>query len=165
MKALLPWNRGKSLAVRRESDPFLTLRREMNRLFDEFYANPFSLAPFESLWQSEGEFMPQIDISETDKEFTITADLPGIDDKDIEVSVSNNVISISGKKEAQKTEKGRNYYHVERSFGSFHRDIPLRMEIDEDKVEARFDKGVLTITAPKRPEAIENVKRVQVKKS
>mgnify|MGYP000296171002 CR=1 FL=1 len=164
MKALLPWTRSKSPAALRESDPFLALRREMNRLFDEFYTSPFSLAPFENLWEGEGSFMPQVDVSETDKAFTITADLPGMDEKDIQVSVANNVISISGKREAEKTEKGRNYYHVERSYGSFHRDIPLRADIDEDKVEASFDKGVLTVTAPKLPSAVENVKRVQIKK-
>lgn len=165
MKALLPWNRSKNLAVRQETDPFMALRREMNRLFDTFYASPFGLVPFENMLAPQADFMPQVDISETDKEITITAELPGIDDKDIEVSVAKNMISISGKKEVEKTDKGRNYYHVERSYGTFYRDIPLRAEVDEDKVEARFDKGVLTITAPKLSLGAGGAKRVQVKKS
>ena len=94
-------------------------------------------------------FSPRMDVSETDKEIVVSAELPGLADEDIDVSLSLGMLTISGEKKQEKEKKGRNYYHVERSYGSFQRSIPLPAEVDTNQVDAVFKKGVLTVTLPK----------------
>lgn len=160
---LIPWRRAeKPVPVKREDveDPFYQLQRSMNRLFDEFF-NSFSLSPFEAFNESFGAFSPRVDVSESDKEIKVSAELPGLDENDIEVSLAHNVLTISGEKKEEKEDKGKNYYRMERSYGSFRRSIPLPAEVEPDQVDAQFKKGVLTITLPKTAEA--QSKKIAVK--
>jgi HSP20 family protein len=158
---LIPWKREKQVPVRREEGhPLWTFRREMDRLFDDFFGpwGERALTPFGEEW---GAFSPQVDVTETDGQIKISAELPGLDDEDIDVSLSDDVLTISGEKKAEKEEEGENYYRAERSYGAFRRAIPLPSEVDADKVDAVFQKGVLTITLPKTGET--KAKKVTVK--
>jgi len=107
--------------------------------------------------------MPAVDVVESEKAYEITADLPGMDEKNIEVKVADGVLSVKGEKQEEKEEKKKNYYLQERSFGSFQRSFELPESVDPDKIEARFKKGVLTVTLPKRPEAQKPAKQIEVK--
>jgi HSP20 family protein len=159
IKNLVPSGK-KTLPVKREAyDPFALFRQEMNRLYDSFFRG-FELEPFES---RIGAFSPHIDVTESDKDINITAELPGMDDKDIDVSISKDALTIRGEKKEEKEEKKKNYYHMERSYGSFSRTIPLPSEIDTDKVKAQFKKGVLTVTLPKTAKAVKETKKIQIK--
>lgn len=131
-------------------DPLQDLQREMNRLFDDFLGDfPLSrrdgrgpLAP--------AAFNPRVDVAETDKDVSISAELPGMDEKDIAVEMDDAAITICGEKKQEKEEKGKNWYRREQSYGSFHRSIPLPANVDGAKAHAKFKKGVLTIAVPKR---------------
>lgn len=168
LSELLPWKRnGKHLPVRREPERLaLTLRDEVNRLFDEFFSRPFDLLnPWESLWESAGVFTPRVDVKETDREVVITAELPGLDERDVQVTLSGNLLTIRGQKKSEVEEQGQNYYRVERSFGSFHRSIPIPVEVDENKIDAVLKKGVLTVTLPKTREAQQRRRLIPIKRS
>ncbi len=150
----------RSLPVKREErDIFSLFREEMNRLFDNFFRG-FELEPFGGGF---GTFRPNVNVVEDDKEIRVSAELPGIDEKDIEVSLSKDSLTIKGEKREEKEDKGKNYYRMERSYGSFSRTIPLPTEIDDEKVKAQFKKGVLTVTLPKTAKAIKETKKIPVK--
>ncbi|MGA8820968.1 MAG: Hsp20/alpha crystallin family protein [Xanthobacteraceae bacterium] len=151
--------------------PFESLRREVDRLFDDFdggfwrspFRNPlFDVAP---LRRGEAAFaaMPAVDVSETDKAYEITAELPGMDEKNVEVKVANGVLTIKGEKQDEKEEKKKDYYMRERSFGSFERTFALPDGVDSDKIEANFKKGILSVTLPKNAEAQKAEKKIAVK--
>jgi HSP20 family protein len=150
----------KSLPVRREEyGSFSLFRQEMNRLFDNFFRG-FDIAPFEKRF---GAFSPRVDVKESDKEIKVSAELPGMEDKDIEVSLSKDTLTIKGEKKEEKEDKGKDYYHMERSYGSFSRVVPLPNEVDTDKAQAQFKKGLLTVTLPKTAKAIKETKKISVK--
>jgi HSP20 family protein len=136
----------------------------MDRLFDDFFSN-FGLTPFNEGWRefSEGwrEFSPSVDISENDKEIKVSAELPGLDDDDIQVTLDRDLLTISGEKKEEKEDKRQNYYRLERSYGSFRRSLRLPAEVEADKIEATFKNGVLKITLPKT--AASHRKRITVK--
>ncbi|KPK78878.1 MAG: hypothetical protein AMJ81_14660 [Phycisphaerae bacterium SM23_33] len=135
--------------------PLYRLRDEMNDLFGRFFEDwPLAGTRQETWW-------PALDIVEHDDAVVVKADLPGLKTEDIDISVQNNVLTISGEKKESKEEKGESYYHVERRFGSFHRDMTLPAGVDADKVQASYHDGVLTITLPKTEQA--KPKRIQVK--
>lgn len=163
---LIPWKRSekKVPAKYEEQHPLATFQQEINQLFDDFFSRGFGLSRFGDFPEGFGDFSPQVDITETDKALTVTAELPGLDEKDVEVTLTRDALTISGEKKAEKEEKDQNYYRIERSYGSFRRTIPLLYEIEADKVEAQFKKGVLTITLPKTEVAQKQVKRITVKK-
>jgi HSP20 family protein len=161
LKDLIPWNRGRDVAVRRAEapNPFLSLQREMNRLFDEAFRG-FDLAPFgisDRLFG--GASWPNVEVAETGKEIKVTAELPGLDEKNIDVHLANGVLTISGEKYAETEDKDRLF--SERYYGRFVRRIPLE-DVDENKVTASFKKGVLTVTLPKSALAIDRMKRIQI---
>jgi HSP20 family protein len=164
---LIPWKRKEP--VEREEDrflpqaenPMLTFQQEVNRLFDAFFGRS-ALEPFGTFGEGWDAFSPRVDVVETDREIVVSADLPGLDDEDIDVSLSRDVLTVSGEKKQEREEKGRNYHRVERSHGSFQRSIPLPCEVDADKGDAVFQKGVLTITLPKKGDA-RTRKRVTIK--
>ena len=106
---------------------------------------------------------PTLDVKENEKEIVVKADLPGMDEKDINLTIHNGVLSLRGEKKSEHTDQRDNYHVMERSYGSFQRSIRLPETIDEDKAEARFDKGVLTITLPKRPEMVGAQKKIEIK--
>lgn len=162
------------LAIRRNTpalpatnDVWRSLRQQMDDLFDRFSDGfeTFSLKPFaelENLWTSRTGFAPlAVDVSETDKGYTITAELPGVEEKDINVNVQNGVLTIKGEKQTEKEEKGKNRYLRERSYGSFQRMFGLPKGTDESKVEAGFHNGILTVSIPKAAEAA--ARKIEVK--
>ncbi|MBS1235106.1 MAG: molecular chaperone [Nitrospirae bacterium] len=150
----------KDVPVRRESDhPFALFRKEFDDLFDTFFRS-FDMQPFEG---RIGAFSPKVDVTENEKEFNISAELPGMDDKDIDVSLQNDMLTIRGEKKEEKEDKGKDYYRMERSYGYFSRTIPLPVEVETDKVDAKFKKGVLTITLPKTAKAVAETKKISVK--
>jgi HSP20 family protein len=159
---------GKSL-IRRDrneqrelASPFTHLQREMNRLFEDFFGDRWGLEPYSGWGRLEG-FRPSVNVSETDKEVRVTAELPGVEEKDIDVTVTRNALTIKGEKHTEHEEKSESHYHVERSFGSFERTVPLPAEVVTDKVDARFSKGVLTISMPKTETAQAEARRVKIK--
>jgi HSP20 family protein len=158
-KHLVPSHKKNVPAKREEHDPFSLFRQEMNRLFDSFFRTA-DIEPFESRL---GAFSPNVNIVESAKEFKVSAELPGMDDKDIGISLSKDALTISGEKKSEKEDKGKNYYSMERSYGSFSRTIPIPSEIDTDKVKAEFKKGVLTVILPKTAKAIKETKKISVK--
>lgn len=145
-------------ARREEYHPFSLLRQEIDSLFENFFRG-FDIEPFKRF----GSFSPSIDVKESEKDISVTAELPGMDEKDIDVSLTRDSITIKGEKKEEKEEKRKDYYRMERSFGSFSRTIPLHAEIDMDKVKAEFKKGVLTVTLPKTAKAIKETKKIPVK--
>jgi HSP20 family protein len=155
---------GTQMQARREWElPFVSLQREMNRLFDNFFGG-LSLSPWAPLERGGAEsFTPHIDVSETDKEIKVSAELPGMDENDVDVSLTKDTLTIRGEKKEEKEDKGKDYYRMERSYGSFSRNIPLPLEVNTDRVEATFKKGILCVTLPKTVSAIEKTKKVPIK--
>lgn len=150
--------------------PFESLHREIDRLFDDFgidFRWPFgrSLFAAEPLFRREVRLpkMPAVDVIESEKGYEITADLPGMDEKNIEVKVANGNLIIKGEKQEEKEEKKKDYYMRERNFGSFERRFEMPEGVDSDKIEASFKKGVLTLILPKRLEAQKPTKKIEVK--
>ncbi len=160
MRDLIPWGRSGTPQSYRGEDvhPMLALHREMNRLFDDFTRGFESRLPMFG-----GAGWPHTDVVETDKEYRVTAELPGLEEKDVEVLLDRNMLTLKGEKRAEREQRDKNYYLAERSFGSFRRAIPLPAEIDQDKVEASFENGVLTVRLPKAEQARSQAKRIEVK--
>lgn len=153
-------------------DVWRSLRSEMDRLFDRFDRFGFpswsSFPTFPSLPslfdKSTFSFnVPAVDVSEDDKAYKIAAELPGMDEKDIEVTTKGDMLVIKGEKREEKEEKGKNTYVSERSYGSFQRAFSLPDGVDRNKIVADFSKGVLTVTLPKSPEAQKQQKKIEVK--
>lgn len=144
-------------------------RQEIDRLFDRFSDGfeSLSLQPFtqmQRLWGPgvTGFATLAVDVAENDKAYTITAELPGVAEKDVEVSVSDDVLTVKGEKRREKEEKGKNSYISERSYGAFQRMFSLPRGTDPSKVEARFQNGVLTVSVPKTAEKQET-RKIDVK--
>jgi len=151
---LVPWKRREQSrreeerALRIEQQPLTTFQQQMNRLFDDFLGES-GLQPFGLLRERWDTFSPQVDVVEGDNDITVSVELPRIEEKDIEVALSRDALTISGEKRRETEEKERNYFRSERSYGSFRRSIPLTCEVDANKADAVFRKGLLTITLPK----------------
>ena len=150
--------------------PLRSLRHEVDRLFDAFdnvsWRSPFSrsvfdFAPFGRTMTSVNA--PAVDIVEKDKEYEITVELPGIEEKNVEVAVSNGGLVIRGQKDEQKEEKKKDYFLSERSYGSFERYFGLPESVDTDKITAAFKNGVLTVTLPKSAASKASEKKITVK--
>ena len=150
-------------------DVWQSFRSEMDRLFDRFSGNlgfPSLRRMFdiEPAWRSSFSFSaPAIDMSEDEKAYKISAELPGIDAKDIDVSVSGDMLVLKGEKRQEKEQKEKNFYLSERSYGSFQRSFYVPDGVDRDKIAADFSKGVLTITMPKTAKAVQQQKKIEVK--
>ena len=148
--------------------PFEALRKEVDRLFDDFgddfWRRPFhSLAAIERNWPKTFVASPAVDVVETDKSYEITAEMPGMDQKNIEVNVANGGITIKGEKKEETEEKKKDYYVSERRYGSFERHFTLPEGVDADKIAATFKNGVLTLTLPKTAEAQKPAKKIEIK--
>lgn len=162
VRDLIPWGRSnRAPAAYRDDDrsPFLSLHREMNRVFDDFFRD-FDMrlptmggAGFNGAW-------PQIDIAETDKDVTVTAELPGMEEKDVELLLEDGMLTLRGEKRSETEDKSRQF--SERYYGRFERHVPLAAEVQADKAEARFRNGVLTVTLPKNPEAQPKARRIAI---
>jgi HSP20 family protein len=168
VKDLIPWNRdsNRALAAYRESDPFLTLHREVNRLFDDMFrgldAPSFGRFPSLSASPRSGWFTgwPNVEVSETDKEIRVTAEVPGLEEKDVEVLLDDDVLTVRGERKSEIEDKERQF--SERFYGRFERRIPLGAEVEDDKVQASFKNGMLTVTLPKTEQARSRAKRIAI---
>jgi HSP20 family protein len=164
MRDLIPWarNEGSSSVPasfrNEEVSPFLTLHRDMNRLFENAFSRFETGMP--SLFGRTAAW-PSVEIVESDKEVRVSAELPGLTEKDVEVLVNDDVLTIRGEKKAQVEEKDRHF--SERYYGRFERRIPLPFEVEDDRAEASFDNGVLVVALPKSPKADARTKRIAVK--
>ncbi len=150
---------GKDLVQYEALNPFYAFRQAMDRIFDSFF-HGLEMEPFRRM---PGTFNPSIDVVDGAKEIKVTVELPGMDEKDIDLSLDANSLTIKGDKREEKEEKGKNYHRTERVYGSFSRTIPLPVEIDADKAEAHFRKGVLTVTLPKTAKALKEIKKIPIK--
>jgi len=162
VRDLIPWGRGRSsvpsTVQRGEVSPFLTLHREMNRLFDDVFSH---LDVPNAFGRGSQLAWPSIGVTPSDKDVKITAELPGLEEKDVEVLVDEDVLTIRGEKKAEAEDEQRGF--SERYYGRFERVIQLPFVVEEDKAEASFKNGVLTLTLPKSPKAHERGKRIPIK--
>lgn len=156
LRSLLPIGREPALA-RRDFNPFGTLQREIDHLFEDFGRG---FAGFGNGGAAQA-LVPSMDMAETDKQIEITAELPGIDEKDVKVNVADGVLTISGEKKAEKEEKDKNYHMLERSYGAFSRTLQLPDGVDPNAIKATLTKGVLKVSIPKPAPA--QVKNVDIK--
>ena len=152
-------------------DAWRSLRTEMDRLFDRF-ASGFGMPSFSRLFDASPAFRfessfsmpaPAMDVTEDKDAYKLTAELPGMSENDIEVSVTDSMLTLKGEKKQEKEQKAKNYYVSERAYGSFERSFSLPEGTDANKIAANFAKGVLTVTLPKKPEAKVEPKKVEVK--
>jgi len=147
----------------------LGLRQEIERLFDEFdrglRTSPSRRSLFEPFWRQEIGSMaaPAVDVSETEKAYEITAELAGLDGKNVEVKFADGILTIKGEKQEEKEEKKKDYYLSERGYGSFQRSFQVPDSVDPDKIEASFKNGVLAVTLPKNADAQKTAKKITVK--
>jgi len=155
----------------RTPDAWRSFRDDMDRLFERF-SGRFGMPAFgrmfdlEPAWRSESSFTfpaPAVDVTEDDKTYKITAELPGLEDKNIEVVVSGDMLTLKGEKHYEKDEEDKNRHMSERAYGSFERAFSLPDGIDRDKIAANLAKGVLTITLPKSAQAQKQQKKIEVK--
>ena len=157
LRSLIPIGRQRELA--RADNPFISLQREIDRLFDDFTRG---FPSFPALGNaSAASMLPTMDVAETDKEIEISAELPGLEEKDVQINVADGILTIRGEKKAEKEQKDKNYRLVERNYGSFERSMQLPDGVDVDAIKATIDKGVLKVTVPKP--APKQVKKVEVK--
>ncbi|MCB1679856.1 MAG: Hsp20/alpha crystallin family protein [Halioglobus sp.] len=166
-RELAPWRWGR---LRHAADqPFESferdislLQREMDQLTRDFWDGAERFPALRGLL-SRGALSPQIDETEDEKGFHIKVDLPGMDENDVEVSLSDGLLTIKGEKKQEQEEEGKEFYRKERSFGAFRRTLSIPAEVNEAKIAASFKKGVLSIDLPKSEEAKKKVKRIAVK--
>jgi len=159
-RSMMPW------------DAWDTFRGQMDRMFDSFtrglpgfpdLRRPVDVQPFFRFDTSFGTMAPAVDVVEKDKEFLITAELPGLDEKDLDVQLSGDVLTIKGEKTEEKEEKQKNTYISERRYGSFQRSFQLPDGVDRGKVSASFEKGVLRVMLPKTADAVTQQKKIPIK--
>jgi HSP20 family protein len=153
LKSLIPFGRDRTVAG--SSNPFMSLQREIDRLFDDFSRG------MPAFGNTGAGLMPSMDVTETDNEIEITAELPGLEEKDVQINVADNLLTIRGEKKTEKEEKDKNYRLVERSYGEFERTLELPDGVNADAIKASIAKGVLTVTVPKPAPA--QAKKIEVK--
>jgi HSP20 family protein len=166
VRDLIPWgrNNGNQLpSVFRDDDrdPFLSLHREVNRLFDDVFRGFDSRLPALGRFSSfGGGGWPNVEVSDDEKEILVTAEVPGLEEKDIEVLLEDGVLTLKGEKRSETEDKDRQF--SERFYGRFERRIPLGYEVEDDKVSADFKNGVLTVALPKTERAQAKAKRIAI---
>jgi len=160
LRELMPFSK-KTLPIRHETEnPFALFRQDMDTMFEDFIRG-FDIDP---VWTRKmSSFTPRVDVTESEKEISVAAELPGMDEKDIDITVSRDALTIKGEKKEEREENGKDYYRMERSYGSFSRTIPLPVEVETDHAEASYKKGILSIKIPKSARAIEEKKKIAVK--
>lgn len=162
---MMPWNRrnNQTPSVYRGSDinPFMSLHRDVNRLFDEVFRG-FDTPSLFSRMASRNETWPSVEFSENDKEIRVMAEVPGLEQDDIEIMLDDGVLTLRGEKKSETADKDRQF--SERYYGRFERRFGLGREVDEDKVHASFKNGILTVTLPKTEKAQASAKRIAISK-
>ena len=163
---------GKGISILEETwQPLARLRSEMERMFEDFFSSVSSsimgrkgsAEPFRSAEQMFTGSALAVDLVEKETAYELSAELPGLDEKDVQLTLKDDVLILSGEKKEQTEEKKHGYRFSERRFGSFRRSFRLPEDVDQNKIEASFKKGVLTITLPKNPEAAKSEKKIEVK--
>jgi HSP20 family protein len=158
MRSLIPFSWNTDLfRSRGEHDPLVAMQQEVNRLFENFGRG--SLPAF----AGTGDVVPRIDVAETDTAIEITAELPGIDEKEVDVVLRDDILTIKGEKKSEREEKKKDYHLVERSFGSFARTIRLPFDADSEAVKASFAKGVLKVSIAKPAEVKQKTVKIPVR--
>ena len=167
MKEIIPWKKrrsgGELSAPRRDSVDLL--HRRVNDLFDDFFEDFGSFLPARWLPPREGDALPEapsFEVSETDDEFRIKAELPGMDEKDVEVSLEGDLLTVRGEKKREREEKRRSYHLSEVSYGEFSRAMRLPEGVDAERAKAQFKRGVLTLTIPKKDEVKANRRKLEI---
>ena len=183
-KKWIPWNwfkkeengAGTTVPVRRTSSrdqgysissPLEQLHHEVDRWFDQAFSG-FGFSPVgfnRSLLSHDNGAMlkPTLDLGATDEKYTITVEVPGVDENDVRLEIQNDTLTIQGEKKHEKEDKGKNYYRMERSYGSFQRMLSLPDDVDQDNVTASFNQGVLTVNMPRKALPKANVKQIEVR--
>ncbi|WP_374466829.1 Hsp20/alpha crystallin family protein [Ferrovibrio sp.] len=156
-KSLLPFGQNK-LSAGGNGDPFTALQREINRMFDDVWRGHSLPATF----GGESYLALRIDVKETDQGLEVSAELPGVDEKDIAVELHDDVLTIKGEKKLEKDEKQKDFHVMERAYGMFQRVIPLPFAPNPDQVKAQFTKGVLKVVLIRPPEAAVKTKKIAV---
>lgn len=165
LKGMVPWrNASKQTPATQDefADPFVNFRREVDRMFDDFFEG-FG-RPGRSSLTSWSRPTPSIDLAENDNEITITAELPGIDEKDIELTVTGDLLTLRGEKKSAHEQANSDSYYAERRYGSFSRTVRLPFEL-KDEAEANYNKGVLSVRIPKPADQQRQVRRIEIKRS
>lgn len=165
VRDLIPWGRSNDSpapSVYRESEqhPILSLHRDVNRLFDDVFRDFETRLSGTGRFSSLGFTWPSVEISETERHITVTAEVPGLEEKDIDVLLDDGVLTLRGEKRSETEDKDRQF--SERYYGHFERRIPLGFEVEEDQVTAAFKNGLLTVTLPKSASARSRVKRIEI---
>ena len=158
VRSIIPFPRASTALA--PSDPFTGLQRDMNRMFGEMWCDFGTDLP---TVLGEAATLPRLDVKETAKALHITAELPGVSEKDVEVEITGDLLTIRGEKMAEKVEDEKGYHLSERNYGSFLRSLTLPYEVDPAKIEAKFDRGVLTVIVPKPAAVMQNTRKVPVK--
>jgi HSP20 family protein len=171
---LTPWNWFKkeeeqSQTVRSQNllrlpdNPLVQFHRDIDKLFDNFFQGfPFSPFQRKSGGSWNGLILPQVDIGESKKNYIITVEVPGVDEKDIDLTLADGTLTIRGEKRYEQEDSDKQYHQVERSYGSFQRMLSLPTDADENKVEAKFKNGVLTISVDKNPKMTSSAKKIAI---
>ncbi len=152
LRSLIPVGRNRMVS---DTQPFGSLQREINRLFEDFASG------FPGFGVGTRDLAPTMDVAETDKQIEITVELPGLEEKDVQINLSDNTLTIRGEKKAEREQKDKDYHLVERSYGSFSRTLELPAGVNADDIKATISKGVLNVTVPKPAPA--QVKKIQIK--
>jgi HSP20 family protein len=168
-RELAPWRWGGLRRRHRDEEPvggfrqqMDVLHNEMDRLFEDMLSESWTGSLFPRSMRQE-MLMPDIDETEDDKAFHVTVELPGMDEKDVDITLTDRRLTIRGEKKQDKKEEGKDYYRRERGYGAFQRSIELPGEVDASAIEASFRKGVLSIELPKTREAQEKIKHIEIK--
>lgn len=152
--------------------PLGMLRDDIDRAFDRMFRDWPRVGGLmgrdffnggEDVWTKSSAIAPRVDVSEDDSSYEITAEMPGVDEKDVDVTVKEDRLTLRGEKKTQKEEKKKDYHMSERSYGSFERTFRLPKDIDADKIKAEFSNGVLNVVLPKTPEAKAKERKVAIK--
>lgn len=183
MKKWIPWNwfkkeeedNGNPIPVQRTSaddrlpafsGSLARFHQDIDRLFEQAFRG-FDLSPFgfnrsSGSRMNDGTLRPTLDLGATDKAYTVAVEVPGVNEKDVKVEIANDTLTIRGEKKQEKEEKDKNYYRVERSYGSFQRVLSLPEDADQEGVSATFKNGVLTVTMPRKATPQANVRRIEI---
>lgn len=184
VKKWIPWNwfkkeeedAGQTVPVQRHSDgkrenanynPIAQFHHEVDRLFDQAFRG-FGLSPFNFNQPriphiTDGMIMPTLDLAATDSAYTATLEVPGVAEGDVKVEIANDIMTIRGEKKQENEERGKDYYRMERSYGSFQRTLSLPEDADQEKIKANFERGILTVTMQRKARPKTDVRQIEVK--
>jgi len=158
MKTNVPVRQGGTVPAPRTFSPFMNLQRQIDRLFDDFTGGFGRFGDWPEF--APATLTPMMDVTETAKEYEVTAELPGLEEKDVDITLTEGVLTVRGEKKTDHEEKGKDFHMVERSYGSFARSLQLPASVDPAAIKASLDKGVLKVTIPKK---MADVKKIPVK--